>query len=445
MSTSRQKPVVTIIGAGLSGSEAAHFLAEKGVPVRIIEMRPEKLTPAHKTGGCAELVCSNSFKSLDETSAPGWLKREMTSLGSLILDSARANQVPAGQALGVDRDRFSEYVSQRLKAHPLIEFENREATDIVPGELTLIATGPLTSDPLADFIASITGEKDLYFYDAIAPIVDADSIDRDNVFLANRYGKGDEEAYLNCPMTREEYYAFIDELMKAETVPPKNFEKEIFFQGCQPIEAIAATGKETLRFGPLKPVGLDDPKTGRRPYAVLQLRPENKSLTAYNLVGFQTKLKWGEQSRLFKMIPALRNAEYFRMGSIHRNTYVCSPRVLARDLSLKARPEVFMSGQVTGVEGYLESSACGILAALSILDRIQGREFQPPPKTTALGALHHFITESNPKHFSPMNACFALFEKDWFPTAIGLKKDESRKKMVEQSTQDFSAWRESVK
>ncbi|RYZ68415.1 MAG: methylenetetrahydrofolate--tRNA-(uracil(54)-C(5))-methyltransferase (FADH(2)-oxidizing) TrmFO, partial [Proteobacteria bacterium] len=299
-----------------------------------------------------------------------------------------------------------------------------------------------TAFQMEEFLASITGEKDLYFYDAIAPIVDADSIDRESAFLGNRYGKGEEAAYLNCPMTREEYYAFVDELLKGDTVPPQNFEKEIFFQGCQPIEAIAATGRETLRFGPLKPVGLDDPKTGRRPYAVLQLRPENKSLTAYNLVGFQTKLKWGEQSRLFKMIPALRNAEYFRMGSIHRNTYANSPRVLASDLSLKSRPDVFLSGQVTGVEGYLESSACGILAALSILSRMEKREFVPPPKTTLLGSLHHFLTESDPKHFSPMNACFALFERTWFDGVSTLKKDQVRTKMLEQSLRDFAGWRE---
>ena len=438
------KKAVRIIGGGLAGCEAAWFLAERGVQVTLSEMRPTRTTPAHKTDKLAELVCSNSFKSLDPDSAPGMLKKEMRLLGSLVLQTAEKFQVPAGQALGVDRDLFASAMTEAVRGHRNITVVNEEATAPREGELTLIATGPLTSDLLAQWLLENSGEKDLYFYDAIAPIIEATSIDREHVFLANRYGKGTEDAYLNCPMSKEEYYAFIDALTTADTVPSKNFEKEIYFQGCQPIEAIAATGRESLRFGPMKPVGLDDPKTGRRPYAVIQLRPENRSLTAYNLVGFQTKLKWGEQGRIFKLIPALRNAEFIRMGSMHRNTYVCGPKVLGADLSLRSRPNVFLAGQITGVEGYLESAASGLLAAHLMVARLNGAEAGSaaplPPKATAFGALHHFVTASTAKHYQPMNACFAIFENAWYEGTVGLRKDALRKAMAEQSIANFTSW-----
>lgn len=431
---------VHIIGGGLAGSEAAYFLAEKGVKIELFEMRPHRKTPAHETGNLAELVCSNSFKSLDPLSAPGMMKKEMKLLNSLILSTAEKCAVPSGQSLGVDRKIFSETITQVIRSHPNITVIEKECSEPDPEAITLIATGPLTSDSLSQWLIQQTGEKDLYFYDAIAPIIDASTIDREHCFLANRYGKGTEEAYINCPLNKEEYEAFIDALEKGEKVEPQNFEKEIFFQGCQPIEAIAKTGKDTLRFGPMKPVGLDDPKTGRRPYAVIQLRPENKSLTAYNMVGFQTKLKWGDQGKVFRLIPALKNAEFIRMGSMHRNTYVCGPKVLTKELTLKTQPNVYLAGQITGVEGYLESSACGLMAAHFIYQKLLGKNPTAFPKASAFGALHHFMTESKAKHYQPMNACFAIYENEWFKNVEGLKKDQLRIQMAEQSFENFSAF-----
>ena len=340
---------VHVVGGGLAGSEAAYFLAEKGISVFLHEMRPQKMTEAHQTGACAELVCSNSLKSLVPHSAPGILKSEMRQLNSLILRCAAESAVPGGEALAVDRNLFADHVSQALKKHPKITFVPGEVTKPFQDDITLFATGPLTSESLGSWLAKATQSEDLYFYDAIAPIVDTKSIDMESAFLANRYDKGEEEAYLNCPFSESEYQVFIDALLAGEKVPPKPFEKEKFFQGCQPIEAIASTGRESLRFGPMKPVGLIDPKTGKRPHAVVQLRPENLAKTAYNLVGFQTKLKYGEQSKIFRLIPALRQAEFLRLGSIHRNTYVCSPKVLNADLSLRGHPRVYLAGQVTGV------------------------------------------------------------------------------------------------
>lgn len=437
-----QSPRVHVIGAGLAGSEAAYYLARNGYPVTLHEMRPKQLTPAHKTGKCAELVCSNSFKSKSSTSAPGMLKAEMLELDSLILKTAASATVPGGEALAVDRETFSELITQAIQSHPNIEFKEDEATGPFPDGITLIATGPLTSDPLTSWLEKATGARDLYFYDAIAPIVDATTIDRETSFLANRYDKGEEVAYLNCPMNEAEYRQFIEALLSGEKVPPKDFEKEIFFQGCQPIEAIAATGVDSLRFGPMKPVGLEDPKTGKRPYAVLQLRPENRACTAYNLVGFQTKLKYGEQGRIFRMIPALRHVEFLRMGSIHRNTYVCGPRVLRPDLSLKGHPNVYLAGQVTGVEGYLESAAMGLLAGLFIQQRIEGSKFQAPPANTALGALLRHVIGSNPDHYGPSNIHFGLFDPSHFESVTGLKRDESRMKMAQQAFSNFKSWNE---
>jgi methylenetetrahydrofolate--tRNA-(uracil-5-)-methyltransferase len=436
--------VVHIVGSGLAGSEAAHYLARQGVQVVIHEMRPERMTEAHQTGGCAELVCSNSLKSKDPLSAPGMLKAEMNRIGSLILDSAAIAEVPGGQALAVDRDVFSAKVTEALRALPNVRFEPGEVTEPFKDGITLFATGPLTSEKLTQWIERATGADDLYFYDAIAPIVDASSIDRDRCFLANRYGKGDEEAYLNCPMNKEEYEAFIDALMSAEKVTPKSFEKEKFFAGCQPIEAIAATGRDSLRYGPMKPVGLDDPKTGRWAHAIVQLRPENRGLTAYNLVGFQTKLKYGEQARVFRMIPALRQAEFMRLGSIHRNTYVCGPRALRPDLSLKGHPKTYLAGQITGVEGYLESAACGLLAAIFIQQRLQGRPHEAPPANTALGALLRYVTGSEPKNYQPANMHFGLFDPTLFDGVTGLKRDGSREVMAKQALDNFAGWWDSA-
>lgn len=431
---------VHIVGGGLAGSEAAYYLAENGVSVVLHEMRPVKNTPAHKTGNCAELVCSNSFKSKSPESAPGMLKNEMIQAGSLILRAAGTASIPGGEALTVDRDVFSETVTRALRSHSNINCVEEEVVAPISGAITLFATGPLTSDSLSQWIAKATGETDLYFYDAIAPILDASTVDLQNAFFANRYDKGEEVAYLNCPMNEAEYSQFIDALMAAEKVPPKSFEKEKFFQGCQPIEAIAATGRDTLRFGPMKPVGLIDPRTGKQAHAVVQLRPENQSKTAYNMVGFQTKLKYGEQSKVFKLIPALRNVEFLRLGSIHRNTYVCGPKVLRPDLSLKGHPNVYLAGQITGVEGYLESAACGLLAGIFILQRIQKQPHHAPPANSALGALLRHITGSDPKNYSPSNIHFGLFDPQYFDGIQG-SRDDSRKMMAMQASINFQTWK----
>jgi methylenetetrahydrofolate--tRNA-(uracil-5-)-methyltransferase len=370
------------------------------------------------------------------------MKVEMIRAGSLILRAAGAAAVPGGEALAVDRDIFSQTITRALRSHPNISCVDEEVKQPFKDAITLFATGPLTSDSLSAWIARATGADDLYFYDAIAPIVDASTLDMSRCFLANRYDKGDEEAYLNCPMDEVEYNAFIDALSSAEKVAPKAFEKEVFFQGCQPIEAIAATGRDSLRFGPMKPVGLTDPnaKDGKRPYAIVQLRPENRARTAYNLVGFQTKLKYGEQSRVFRMIPALRNAEFLRLGSIHRNTYVCGPRVLRPDLSLKGHPTVYLAGQITGVEGYLESSACGLLAGIFIEQRVKGLPHRSPPANTALGALLRHVTSSDPKGYSPQNANFSLYDPNLFDGVVGLKRDDARQAMAKQAQENFARW-----
>jgi methylenetetrahydrofolate--tRNA-(uracil-5-)-methyltransferase len=434
-------PSIHIVGAGLAGSEAAYFLAENGFSVILHEMRPTVMTEAHQTDRYAELVCSNTFKSKSAQSAPGMLKAEMSQMQSLILRSAGTSAVPGGEALSVDRDIFAETVTRALRSHSNITIVNDEVTAPFPNSITLFATGPLTSDGLSHWLAKATGADDLYFYDAIAPIVDASSIDLDHAFLANRYDKGGEEAYLNCPMNEEEYGAFIQALTLAEKVPPKPFEKEKFFQGCQPIEAIAATGKDTLRFGPMKPVGLADPKTNSRPYAVVQLRPENNSKTAYNMVGFQTKLKYGEQAKVFRLIPALKNVEFLRLGSIHRNTFVCGPKVLRADLSLKGHPNVYLAGQITGVEGYLESAACGMLSAIFILQRLEKRPHQCPPVNTALGALLRHVTGSEPKKYEPANMHFGLFDPIFFENISGNNREDTRRLMAAQANENFSKWK----
>jgi methylenetetrahydrofolate--tRNA-(uracil-5-)-methyltransferase len=441
----KKNPPIHVVGAGLAGSEIAYFLANRGHSVVLHEMRPAKLTEAHTTGGFAELVCSNSLKSQAPDSAPGILKSEMRALGSLVLQCAAQAEVPAGEALAVDREMFSQLVTQTLRRHPKIEIQQDEVDQPFSDGITVLATGPLTSQRLCQWLEINTDEEGLYFFDAIAPIVDASTLDSEKCFSANRYDKGEEAAYLNCPLTESEYESFIDALLGAEKVVSKSFEK--FFQGCQPIEAIVAGGRESLRFGPMKPVGLTDPRTGKRPHAVLQLRPENLSRTAYNLVGFQTKLKYGEQKRVFSLIPALKNAEYLRLGSIHRNTYVCGPKVLNPDLSLKRNPKVYLAGQITGVEGYLESAACGLLTAHFIHQRLEKLPHSAPPIHTGMGALLHHLIGSDPKHYQPCNIHFGLLDQSWFQippqpktsSQVG-QKDWIRSQIAGQCRTHFEAW-----
>ena len=408
------------------------------------EMRPHRMTEAHQTGFCAELVCSNSFKSNAAGSAPALLKGEMRTLGSLILETADRCAVPAGNALAVDRDLFSQSVTASLQAHPLIDFRpGSEAVDPTPAAMgcaaTIIATGPLSSESIVRWLSSHAGVAGLYFYDAIAPIVDAASIDRTVVFEANRYEQGGESAYLNCPLNEDQYRAFIAALLTGEKTATRNFEKEILFQGCQPIESIAATGPESLRFGPMKPVGLTDPRTGRYPFAAIQLRPENRVRTAYNIVGFQTKLKYGEQQRVFRMIPGLEKAEFLRLGSIHRNTYVHAPSTLRPDLSLRGKPTVYVAGQLAGIEGYLESAACGQLAASFVLQRLRGIAHTAPPANSALGALLRHITGNISDHYQPANIHFGLFDPTYY-NATGVSRDLAREAIVRESGENLGKW-----
>jgi len=398
---------LTIIGAGLAGSEAAWQAAEAGVSVVLYEMRPQRPTPVHKTGNCAELVCSNSMGSNQDSSAPFLLKQELRNLDSLVIRSGDKNSVPAGKALAVDRDLFSEEITRTLEQHPNITLKHEEVTEIPMEGPVIIATGPLTSPVFSEKLSQLLGQDYLYFYDALSPIIDAQSIDTDKTFFASRYGKGDAD-YLNCGMSRDQYEKFIDELLKAEKVSLKEFEKPIYFEGCMPIEVLADRGPQTLAFGPMKPVGLNHPETNERFHAVVQLRKENKEGTAYNLVGFQTKLTYPEQRRIFKMIPGLENAEFFRLGAIHRNTFINAPQLLSWDLSLKSHPNIFFAGQVVGVEGYVESSAMGLVASLSAMCRLKGTSFSSPPAETAIGALLQYVT-SKEGNYQPMNINFGLF------------------------------------
>ncbi len=410
---SSQRAPIHIVGGGLAGSEAAWQLAERGHNVVVHEMRPVKTTDAHKTDRLAELVCSNTFKSTEVTNAHGLLKAEMRLLGSVILRSADEARVPAGTALAVDRDIFSAGVHDRLTAHPRVTVERGERSDLPsPG---IIATGPLTSARLAEQIARSLGIASLAFYDAIAPIVSVESIDMNVAFRASRYGKetmeGEGDAYLNCAMTREQYESFIDALTAADQFTAHEFDKVPYFEGCMPVEEMARRGRESLRFGPLKPVGIEDPKTQRRPYAVVQLRREDRAGRMWNLVGFQTRLKIPEQQRVFRTIPALENAEFLRFGSIHRNSYVNSPASLTPHLSLRSDPHVLFAGQLTGVEGYTESTATGLLAAINLDRMLRGVHPVIPPPTTMLGALYRYLREADPAHFQPMNANFGLLEE----------------------------------
>jgi len=398
---------VAVIGAGLAGSEAAYRIAEEGFKVDLYEMRPVKSTPAHKTGKFAELVCSNSLGGKDITTGAGLLKEEMRILGSLIVDIAEEYTVPAGGALAVDREKFSEKITEILENHQNVNVIRKEIKKIPEDyDFVIIASGPLTSEELSKEIQKLTGEEYLYFYDAIAPTVDAETVDFSKGFWGDRYGKGEGD-YFNCVLTEEEYEVFYKELMNGEQVPLKDFERAVFFEGCLPVEEIARRGKQTLLFGPMKPVGLVDPKTGKQPFAVVQLRKENREGTLLSMVGFQTKLKYPEQKRIFRLIPALKDATFVRLGSIHRNTFIQSQKVLKPTLQLKKEPKIFFAGQITGVEGYVASAATGILAGINVSRMLRGLEPVVPPETTMLGGLVRYITEPKDE-LQPMNPNFAL-------------------------------------
>ncbi|AEG14583.1 Methylenetetrahydrofolate--tRNA-(uracil-5-)-methyltransferase trmFO [Desulfofundulus kuznetsovii DSM 6115] len=399
---------VTVIGAGLAGAEAAWQLARRNIPVKLYEMRPHKFTPAHHTGFFAELVCSNSLRAIALENAVGLLKEEMRRLDSLIMACASKHRVPAGGALAVDREGFARAVTEILENHSLVEICREEAADIPREGIVVLATGPLTSEAMSRSLRNLTGVEYLYFYDAVAPIVTRESINFNKVFCSSRYGKGEGE-YINCPMTKEEYERFQEALATAERAPRKEFEKEINFEGCLPIEVLARRGKDAMRYGPLKPVGLIDPRTGRQPYAVVQLRQDNAAGTLYNLVGFQTHLKWDEQKRVFRMIPGLEEAEFVRFGVMHRNTYVNSPILLYPTFECKKRAGLFLAGQMTGVEGYVESAASGLMAGVNAARLYRGQRPVVFPPETAHGSLAHYITSADPKHFQPMNVNFGLF------------------------------------
>lgn len=399
--------VVNVIGAGLAGSEAAYQIAKRGVQVKLYEMRPVRQTPAHHTDKFAELVCSNSLRANTLTNAVGVIKEEMRLMDSVIIRAADECSVPAGGALAVDRHEFAAKVTEYVKNHPNVTVVNEELTEIPEGP-TIIATGPLTSPDLAAQLKELTGEDYFYFYDAAAPIVEKDSIDMNKVYLKSRYDKG-EAAYLNCPMTEEEFDRFYEALIAAETVPLKEFEKEIFFEGCMPVEVMASRGRQTLVFGPMKPVGLEDPKTGKTPYAVVQLRQDDAAGTLYNIVGFQTHLKWGPQKEVLQLIPGLENAEIVRYGVMHRNTFINSPNLLRPTYQYKQRDDLFFAGQMTGVEGYVESAASGLLAGINAARLVKGEEPVVLPPVTAMGSMANYITATNAKNFQPMNANFGLF------------------------------------
>lgn len=412
---------VNVIGAGLAGSEAAWQIAKRGIKVNLFEMRPIIQTPAHHTDKFAELVCSNSLRANTLTNAVGVLKEEMRRLDSVIMSAADACSVPAGGALAVDRHEFAALVTEKVKNHPNVTVFNEEVTDLPEG-ITIVATGPLTSEGLSNQIKRLTGEEHLYFYDAAAPIIERDSIDMDKVYLKSRYDKG-EAAYLNCPMTESEFNRFYEALISAETVPLKEFEKEVFFEGCMPIEVMAARGKKTMLFGPLKPVGLEDPKTGKRPYAVVQLRQDDAAGTLYNIVGFQTHLKWGPQKEVLQLIPGLENADIVRYGVMHRNTFINSPNVLKDTYQLKNHENMFFAGQMTGVEGYVESAASGLIAGINAARLAARKEPFVFPYETAMGSMARYITTANKHNFQPMNANFGLFPE--LPKKVKGKKERN--------------------
>lgn len=470
--------MITIVGAGFAGVEAAWAAAERGVKVRLYEMRPKRKTPAHTTDYFAELVCSNSFKSKLPTSPAGQLKAEMLALGSIVLPTAEEHSVPAGEALGVDRDAFAAAITQKIEAHPLIEVVRDEFTPAMAEELLsrseilMLATGPLTSPELAQWLAEKTGRAHLYFYDAVSPTVDAASLDRNIIFAQSRYDKGEGDDYLNCPFEKDSYLAFVEALKTAERAPIHSFEaggvrgevsldpgyaledksaegsleerfieKIKYFAGCTPIEAIADGGERSLAFGNFKPVGLTDPRTGRRPYAALQLRPENREKTLYSLVACQTRLKWGEQKRVFQMVPGLENAEFIRFGVIHRNTYIEAPTALTPQLEMRNQPGLYIAGQLTGVEGYVESAAMGIYAALAVVARLKGEELPVPPRACAYGSLVSHLQDETPREFAPMNINWGLFPDPVEPTR---DKGIKRAKKLEAAQAGFAEWKSAM-
>lgn len=437
---------VHIIGAGLAGSEAAWQCARRSLEVELFEMRPQRTTPAHQTADFAELVCSNSLKSDTENTAPWLLKEEMRRAGSLLLDIARASAVPAGHALAVDRVTFAAKVTEAISRDPRITIRREEVTHIAESadDITIIATGPLTSDALAAEIARLSHSESpdqnptphLYFYDSISPIVEADSIDMSRVYLAARYDKGSAD-YINCPMTEQEYSTFYDALLAAQSVEERDWEKLNYFESCLPIEEIARRGRDTLRFGPMKPVGLKDPRTGRIPYAAVQLRQENLRADSYNLVGFQNHLKFAEQARVLRLIPGLENARFLRYGQIHRNTYINAPTLLRETLQMKAHPQIFFAGQICGVEGYVESIATGLMAAMHAAALARGTDPIPPPRPTAFGSLAHYVTHADPKNFQPANITFDLLP----PLERKIRDRQQRHRLqCDLALKEFDAW-----
>ena len=421
---------VTVLGAGLAGSECAWQLARRGIKVRLVEMKPEKMSPAHSSPYFAELVCSNSLRSDELSNAVGLLKAEMRKMGSLIMESADANKVAAGGALAVDREGFARYITEKLEGHENVELVRAEATEIPEGEV-IIATGPLSSDAIAQRIAALCPDSDLHFYDAVAPIVTLESVDMDSAFFASRYDKGTAD-YVNCPMTREEYLAFVTELVSAKEAEVHGFDDGGVFEGCMPVEVMARRGVDTLRYGPLKPVGLRDPRTGKESYAVVQLRRDNADGTIYNIVGFQTHLTWGEQKRVFSMIPALKNADFVRYGVMHRNTYLNSPQLLDRYYRLESDSRISFAGQMTGVEGYVESAASGMLVGIETAARVLGMEPVDFPQETAIGALSIYISGGSVGDFQPMNINFGII------TPLGYKVRGKRNKNAEISARSLA-------
>ena len=426
---------LTVLGGGLAGCEAAWFAAEAGCDVRLYEMRPVRGTEAHQTDQLAELVCSNSFRNNSPDTAVGLLKDEMRRLGSLVLRCADAHAVPAGAALAVDRERFAAAVTEAVAAHARITVVREEVTSLPDGGVVVVATGPLTSPALSTALQQRCGHQHLYFYDAIAPIVTADSIDRSIAFSASRYGKGGDD-YLNCPFTREGYAAFVDAVLVAEKVPTRDFERCVYFEGCMPIEEMARRGRDTLAFGPMRPVGLIDPRTGKRPFAVAQARQDDAAATLYNLVGFQTKMTYPAQRRVLRMIPGLEAAEFVRLGSLHRNTFINAPAVLRPTLQMRSTPTLFIAGQLIGVEGYVESAASGILAGLNAARLLGGRPLLVPPRSTALGSLVAYVTEPARRDFQPMNANYGLF-----PTLATTTRGRARREeLAARAARDAAEW-----
>ena len=432
-----QTPELTVLGGGLAGCEAAWQAAERGVQVALYEMRPQRPTAAHKTDQLAELVCSNSLGSSEITNAAGILKEEMRRLGSLVVRVADTCPVPAGAALAVDRVEFAARITKEISTHPNITVIREEVTTIPEQGPVIIATGPLTSDALAESLKTLTRAERLYFFDAISPIVDGETIDRSIAFGASRYNKGGAD-YQNCPMSRAEYDAFYDALIAAEKVPVREFEKTPYFEGCMPIEVQADRGRQTLLFGPMKPVGLVDPRTGARPHAVVQLRAEDVHGQAYNMVGFQTKLKWPEQKRVFRMIPGLERAEFLRLGSLHRNTFINAPLLVRETLQFRQESRIFFAGQIVGVEGYTESAGMGLLAGMNAARLIQHQPLLIPPPTTTLGTLITYLTKSDPRTFQPMNVNLGLFPP--LPTRI-VQREVRRQKIVDRALSDLDRWK----